>query len=191
MSLITIPGMTEDAILNTSTTPSSGGLRPFPCDANGWTSHTAFIVKASVKTFDSGNDSLSLVVANEQYGGEILVSLDPSRVAPGFTGEKAAKMQADNLKTLLLAIKILGCHTSGKLDTKKLEKVGGDAYRVTVIAKHKGFRQGNDGRSYHKVSLILVGTADELKPVTGPALPPLPGSAPAAPVTSIDDDFTF
>jgi hypothetical protein len=186
MSLISIPGMTEDALLNLNTAPSGGGLRPFPCDANGWTSHTAHVVKAEVKSFDSGDDYIAIVVANVQYGGEILVSLDPSKVAPGLAPAQEQKMRENNLKSLMLAVKILGCHTGGKVDTKKLDKATGQL--VTVIAKHKGFRQGKDGNWYHKISLILTGDAQEEVDVKGPELPALPGSAPTSSSAAFDPD---
>lgn len=187
MALIAIPGISEESILNQDTTPKGGGLRPFPCDEAGWTQHTAFVVKASIKQFDNGNDSISIVVANEAHGAEILIGLDPSRTAPGLSAKQQEKAQADNLRSLQLAMKILGCHTNGKLDTVKLEKAHGQY--VTLIARHKGFQE-KDGKYYHKVTYILTGAAEELLDLKGPALPPLPGqprasSGPADPLGNI------
>lgn len=184
MTLIKIPGMTEDALSNTSTDAKGGGFRPFPCDPNGWTKHTAFVVKAEIKTFqntDGASDNLSIYVANEQYGGEILINLDPTKVGPSCTNPEKQRQQ--NLETLLRAIKILDCATRGQLDTAKLEKSHGQT--VEIIAKHKGFRE-SEGRHYHKVQLILTGTAPELLPVTG-TLPALPGQALTAPAGQIED----
>ena len=179
--LIPIKGLTEDALLNTSTESSGGGLRPFPCDANGWTKHTAVVLKCEIKTLGE-DDNISILVGNEGYGGEVLIGLDPSKVGPNCTN--AEKARQDNLENLLRAIKILDCATKGQLDTAKLEK--SHVQTVEIIAKHKGFRE-HDGKHYHKVSLILTGTAADLTPVQG-TLPPLPGQAPAAaPGGSVDD----
>ena len=189
MSLIKIPGMTEDSLLNTSTESKGGGLKPFPCDASGWTKHTAVVLKCSVKVFenqDPPSENLSLVVGNGEFGGEILINLDPTRVGPNCSNPE--KVQEQNLQTLLMAIKLLEAHTNGALDTAKLEKAHGQV--VEIIAKHKGFRSGNDGRQYHKVSLILTGSAPDLLPVTG-TLPALPGAAPASsgPIDPLDIPF--
>lgn len=188
MSLIKIPGMTEDALLNTSTESKGGGLKPFPCDASGWTKHTAVVLKCSVKVFDNQNppsENLSLVVGNGEFGGEILINLDPTRVGPNCTNPE--KVTEQNLQTLMMAVKLLEAHTNGALDTVKLEKAHGQT--VEIIAKHKGFRL-HEGKNYHKVSLILTGSAPDLTPVTGPQLPALP-SAPASsgPIDPLDIPF--
>ena len=117
------------------------------------------------------------VVFGHEFSGEVLINLDPTRVAPNCTNVE--KVQQQNLESLLRAIKILDCATNGQLDTAKLEKAHGQV--VEIIAKHKGIRQ-HEGRYYHKVTLLLTGTAPDLTPVTG-TLPALPGQAPAAPAT--------
>lgn len=186
--LIEIPGMTEDSLLNAKTESTGGGLRPFPCDANNWTKHTAEVIKCTIKTFEvagKAKDNISMLVGNAQFGGEILIGLDINDIPANLTPEKAQKAKENNLKTLQMAIKILGCHTNGKLDTAKLEKAHGQA--VEIIAKHKGFRE-HEGRHYHKVSLLLTGAVEKATEVDERVgLPPLPGSAPAAAPASFDD----
>lgn len=188
MTLITIPGMTEDSLLNMDTNPSGMGFRPFPCTPNDWTKHTAHVIKAEIKSFDNGGDNLSIVVANVMHGGEILINLDPSRVGPGVKDPE--KQAQRNLESLTRAIKILGAHTKGQLDLKKLEKASGQV--VEILAKHKGFRE-KDGRFYHKVSLILTGTAKEEVDVTDVPMPEPPNavrtSAPAASFQDEQDPF--
>lgn len=187
MALLNIPGMTEDALLKTDTAPTSGpGLQPFPCDANGWTLQHGFVVKAEVKTFagaDGENSNLSITVANNQYGAEILINLDPSRVAPGT--RDVAKAQEANLRDLMAAIKILGAHTNGRLDTEKLKKASGQV--IAFICKHKGFTE-KDGRHYHKISYIFKGEGPSPlpQPDERPQLPPRPGTA--APARQISGD---
>lgn len=179
MTLVSIPGMTEDALLNTSTEPTGAGFLPFPCTASGWTKHTAHVIKAEIKIINN-EENISIVVANVQHGGEVLIALDPSKVGPNCTNPE--KQRQSNLENLMRAIKILGAHTKGKLDTDKLAKAHGQV--VEIIAKHKGFRQW-EGKHFHKVSLVLTGTAAEEVDVTPVGLPPLPGSnAPAAPIGS-------
>ena len=183
MTLIKIPGMTQDALLNRATESKGGGLKPFPCDANGWTKHTAVVLKCEIKAFDFGDEhteNISILVGNAEFGGEVLINLDPTRVAPNCTNPE--KVQQQNLESLLRAIKILDCATNGQLDTAKLEKAHGQV--VEIIAKHKGFRQ-HEGRYYHKVTLLLTGTAPDLTPVTG-TLPALPGAAPAVTADPLD-----
>lgn len=193
MTLISIPGMDESSILNQSTKPSGGGLRPFPCDGQGWTKHTANILKAEYKTLTSNGvakDYISMTVCNCQYGGEILVGVDVSDIPENLTEKKAREAIDRNMKTLLMAVKILGCHTSGKIDTAKVGKATGQG--IELIARHKGFRE-HDGRHYHKVSLILTGAVDEVTDVDDRiGLPPLPGeaqgaSAPPSASPSFDD----
>ncbi len=189
MTLYTIPGMTEETILKTDTAPSGGGLRPFPCDAQGWTTQTGFVVKAEVKTFtnaDGENTNLSIVVANNEYGGEILINLDPRKVPPGT--KDVEKQMQQNLDDIRKIVKILGCHTNGKFDTDKLKNAKGN---LTFICKHKGFNE-KDGRHYHKISYIFKGEAPDPLPQPNekPQLPALPGSAlPAAAPTSGADPF--
>jgi hypothetical protein len=174
MNLIPIEGLDEATLESASTAPSGGGLKPFPCDAAGWTKHTAVVMGASLKVFDSGSEAISLLVANAEYGGEILVNLPPY----------AAQYHEKSLETLVKTVKILGCHTAGKLDLDKLKNAHGQL--VEIIAKHKGFREGKDGRQYHKVSLILTGEARDMAPVTQVAMPATPG-----PVAAVDPNLPF
>jgi hypothetical protein len=178
MTLVPIPGLDATTLDKTSTTPAQVGLHPFPCTTSGWTQHTAMVTSAELKCFESGSEALSLKVANGEYGGELLVNLPPYE--PDY--------QEKSFETLVKTIKILGCHTDGKLDLDKLKKASGQI--VSLIANHKGFRQGNNGRSYHKVSLILTGDAPALQPVKQVQMPPLPGAAPMA-ATGTDDDIPF
>lgn len=212
-NLITIPGMTEDALLNLSTAPTGGGLRPFPCDSKGWTRHHGVIVKADIKVFGTSQgekSNISLVIANGEFGGEVLIDLDTRNVAPGVPDVE--KAQQDNLQDLMKVIKILGAHTNGKLDVAKLKASHGQL--VEVIAKHKGFRGGTskakfdanglnrsqggprwDGKEtlFHDVQLIFKGqvdeaefrdTVDESKGL--PELPKAPGSRPSPTAPSGD-----
>ena len=194
MSLIAIDGISEDSLVKTDVKAKDGGFRPFPCDANGWTEHTATVMKASLKTFTKdgkASDNISVVIANGSCGGELLFPLNINDIAPGLTPEKAEKARQGNLESLKMIIKILGCHTSGKLDTGKLDKAHGQL--VKVIAKHKGFRQ-YEGRDYHKIGLILKGAIEdsEWKDVDlSIGLPPLPGSQPAASTDGGFDDLPF
>jgi hypothetical protein len=195
MTLIPIPGMTAQSIADTSTEPTSTGGRPFPCDANGWTKHTATVRKAYIKHFDnSGKDYIGLRVENGQCSDELLIALDARDIPTGLTPEKAQAAMEKNLATLQMAVKLLGAHTNGQLDTVKLEKASGQI--VEIIAKHKGFRQ-YDGKHYHKITLILTGAAPALLPIDPSVqLPPLPGAAlPAAPAPMRDplgdDDIPF
>lgn len=165
-NLIHIEGLTAEAIQNADTTPSAGGLKPFPCDAAGWTKHTAVVMGATLKIFPNGGEAISLQVANAEYGGEILVNLPPYE----------PQYQEKSFETLIKTIKILGAHTDGNLDTAKLKDAHGQL--VTIIAKHKGFHEGRDGRQFHKVSLILTGDAKDMGPVTPVVMPALPGAAP-------------
>lgn len=163
MTLIPIEGLSTQAIEEQSTAPTSIGLKPFPCDGASWTRHTATVTKAEIKVFDTGSEAISMQVANGQHGGEVLVNLPPYEAA----------YQEKAFETLIKTIKILGCHTDGKLDSNKLSNAGGQI--IEIIAKHKGFRVGKDGRDYHKVSLILTGEAKALLPVTMVQMPSLPG----------------
>lgn len=190
MSFLTIPGMTEEAILAQDTAPSGGGLRPFPCDAAGWTLQHGFVTKAEIKTFatqDGENSNLSISVANNEFGAEILINLDPRKVAPGT--KDVAKAQQQNLEDLMKAVKILGAHTGGKIDTAKLEKAHGQG--IAFVCKHKGFTE-KDGRHYHKISYIFKGEAPDPLPQPNekPQLPALPGTSqvPAA-VSASSDPF--
>ncbi len=186
MTLVNIPGMTEDSILNTNTNPTGAGFRPFPCNADGWTRHTAHVIKAEVKTFEqSGDDVLSIVVANVQYGGEITINLDPSKVGPKCADPE--KQRQRNLESLVKAIKILGAHTNGKLDTNKLNNARNQIVEVSAI--HQGFRE-KDGKYYHKVKVLLNGEAKEEVNVTEVTMPALPGSTPA-PAASTDEQDPF
>jgi len=172
MSLITIPGMTQDALLNTSTAPTGGsGLRPFPCDGFGFIKQTGVVLKCEIKSFKEGEDTLSILIGNGQYGGEVLINLDPSLTGPGC--KDVAKQQQNNLETLVKAISLLGAHTNEKLDTAKLEKAHGMAVQISV--KHNGFRE-KDGKHYHKISIYLDGAVPEMLPVIEvPSMPTLPG----------------
>lgn len=173
MTLISLDNLTPVA----STAPKSTGGRPFPCHGQGWTKHTATVVGASIKSFDSG-DSLSIRVENGEHAAELLINLDPS----GAPDPQKA------LETRNLAITILGALTNGKLDSAKVEKARGQV--VQFIAKHKGFSH-KDGRSYHKVSTILTGQVDAMTPVTGhEVMPLLPGQA-ALPQASGSDVIPF
>lgn len=204
MALLTIPGMTEDALLNTSTAPTGGGLRPFPCDAGGWTKQTAVVVKCELKTFvvdGAEKSSISIMVANDEYGAECLVDLDTNNTAPGC--KDVAKQRQQNLSDLMKVIKILGAHTGAKFDTDKLAKAHGQT--VEIIVKHKGFRGGEtkakfnhrgenrrvgfpcwDGKEtlFHDVQAIFKGEVEDLEEVNDKGLPPMPtapGAAPTAP----------
>ena len=179
MTLIPIAGITEDSLLNTSTEAKAGGLKPFPCDAYSWTKHTGCVLKAELKHFVNSGDSISVTVVNAEYGAEILVNLDTSQVAPGTRDVEKARQE--NLETLTKLIKVLGAHTKGQLDTAKLEKAKNMC--VEFIAKHKGFRNGTNGGTFHKITYIFKGGVEDLTDVTGPQLPALPGQAPAAPAT--------
>jgi hypothetical protein len=176
MALLNIPGMTEEALKTVDTTAKTVGLRPFPCDAQGWTNHTGTVIKAEVKTFAGAqgeNSNLAITVQNDECGAEILINLDPTQVAPGV--KDVAKAVQQNQQDLHAAVKILGAHTNGRLDTDKLAKAQGQV--IAFISKHKGFRE-KDGRYYHKVSNIFKGEAPQLLPVTERVqLPPLPGTA--------------
>ena len=176
MTLITLDGLDDQTLVNTDTKPSGGGLRPFPCDNQGWVKHTAVVMSADIKSFDSGRDSISLVVANGQYGGELLIDLDP----------KGAPDPQKALETRNKAIKILNAVTDGKLDSAKVKKSHGQL--VEIIARHKGFTQGKNGRWYHKVSLILTGEVAEMLPVAEIPMPALPDSQAAHPT---DNDIVF
>jgi hypothetical protein len=84
-------------------------------------------------------------------------------------------------------MKVLGCHTQGKLDTDKLVKCSGQI--VEIIAKHKGFRDF-EGKKYHKVTLRYTGAAPELLPVDESVkLPDLPGSVLTTTATLAKDPF--
>lgn len=158
MALVPLDNLTPVS----DTAPKNVGGRPFPCDALGWTKHTAEVVGASIKTFDSG-DSISIRVANGDYAGDLLINLDPS----GAPDPQKA------LETRNLALTILGAITNGKLDTTKLEKAKGQ--KVAIIAKHKGWTFKGD-KAYHKVSYILTGEVPALTPVTGQEfMPAIPG----------------
>lgn len=198
--LLTIPGMTEDALLNTSTAPTGGGLRPFPCDSKGWTRHHAVVMKCDLKTFATAQgekSNLSIVVANGEAGGEILIDLDIRNIPPGTTDVE--KAQSERLQEIMKAVKILGAHTGGKLDVDKLKAAHGQM--VEIIAKHKGFRGAEskarfnaDGsaksagsprwngqeRLFHEVQVILKGEvadADFKDLDESKGLPPMPTSA--------------
>lgn len=170
MTLITLDGLAPV----TDTRAKTGGGRPFPCTAASWTKHTATVTSCTIKSFDSGNDSISIRVVNGDHGAELLVSLDPS----------GSPDPAKALATRNLAISILGGITNGKLDSTKIEKASGQ--QVEFIAKHKGFTN-KDGKTYHKVSYILTGEVSTVYPVTNDhIMPALPGQAVGAP-QSIDD----
>lgn len=165
MAVFTLQGVTPETIKNTSTEAPQGGLKPFPCDAQGWTRHTAVIAKAGFKVFDMGYESISLLLENGAHGGECLVSLDPS----------GAPDPAKAAEGLVRVLKILDAFTpGGQVDTDLIGKKTGQI--VSVIAKHKGFREGKNGGWFHKVSLIVTGASEKLTPVdTTVALPLLPG----------------
>lgn len=178
MSLISLEGL-DDQALQDAKTEASSGRKPFPCTPNDYTRHTGRVVKASLKIFEStGKESISMVVANDEFTGEILIDLDPSS-APN--PQKA-------LETRNKVIKILEAATGGKLDTVKLEKANGQL--VAFSAKHKGFTE-KDGRHYHKVGLYFDGVVSSLLPVKQVAMPLLPGqsasAAPAQASASLDD----
>lgn len=184
--LIPITGITEESLTNMSTEAKAGGLRPFPCDGFGWTRHTGCVLKAEIKHFDNSGDSIAITVVNAQYGAEILVNLDPSQVPPGTKDQE--KVRQDNLETLTKLIKVLGAHTKGQLDTTKLEKAKNVC--VEFIAKHKGFTEGRNGGTFHKITYIFKGGADDITDVTGPQLPPLPGAAASSgPIDPLDIPF--
>jgi hypothetical protein len=188
MSLINIPGMTEDSLTKLDTAPTGGGLRPFPCDANGWTQQTGVVLKAGIKIFEVNGinkENISIQVGNGQYGAEMLISLDVTDVAPG-TKDKA-KAQQENLETLHKAIKVLGAHSQGKLDTAKLEKAHGMC--IAFIAKHKGFTTKGSS-TYHKISYIFKGEVPDLLDVVEVQMPQVPGSsAPASQASGYYDPF--
>jgi hypothetical protein len=175
MSLINIPGMTEDSLTKLDTAPTGGGLRPFPCDASGWTKQTGCVLKCGIKIFEVNGinkENISIQVGNGQYGAEILISLDVTDVAPGT--RDVAKAQQQNLETLTKAIKCLGAHSQGKLDTAKLEKAHGQC--VEFICKHKGFStKGNS--TYHKIGYIFTGEVPDIQDVTMVQMPQVPGSS--------------
>lgn len=183
MSLISLDGLDQNALDSTNTAASSG-RKPFPCTPDTYTRHTGRVVKAALKIFEiSGKESISIVVQNEDYSGEMLIDLDPS----------GAPNPQKGLETRNKAIKVLGAATDGKLDTVKLEKASGQI--VAFTAKHGGFSE-KDGRYYHKVRLYFDGEAHELLPVKQVAMPALPGQGAgnaAAPGgrTAADDDITF
>lgn len=165
MSLITLDGL----VPVTDTRAKTGGGRPFPCTDKAWTKHTGTVTSCSIKSFDSGNDSISIRVANGDHGAEILINLDPS----------GAPDPAKALVTRNLAISILGAITNGKLDSAKVEKASGQ--QIEFIAKHKGFTS-KDGKHYHKVSYLLTGEVATVLPVTNDhIMPTLPGQAAGAP----------
>lgn len=177
MTLVPLQGLDDKTLENTKTTTARS---PFPCDASSYTKHTARVAKASLKVFEtSGKESISILVENEGFGGEVLVDLDPSS-APD--PQKA-------LESRNKLIKILGAHTDGQLDTEKLEKAKGQL--VEISARHKGFTESK-GRVFHKVALYFNGEVSALRPVTGPAMPPLPAAASPAPAASTNyDDVPF
>ena len=181
MTLINLEGFGDDAILKLDTKPSKGGLRPFPCTANGWTRQTAYVLGAGIKVLGENGpepkECIAVQVANGEYGAEMLFDLVP-------TGTDAQKQRTIENRNKI--IKILGAHTNGKLDTGKLEKAKGQC--LEVICQHKGFRAGNDGKHYHKVAVYLSGQVDDIGPVNEVAMPPLPGSAPLG-ATGTDDDI--
>jgi len=215
MALLTIPGMTEDALLNTNTAPS-GGVNHFPCDAQGWTRQTGVVRKCEIKTFgtnDGEKSNISMLVVNGDYSEEVLIDLDTRHVAPG--AKDPEKAQQDNLRDLMKIIKVLGAHTNGKLDTDKLVKANGQI--VEIIVKHKGFRggtskakfdaQGNnrnpgfarwDGKEtlFHDVQAIFKGEVPDLEPVNEKGLPEFPrpiGASASRPPAGVDpmDDLGF
>lgn len=170
-TLVTLDGLDSQTLEQTDTRPAAGGGRPFPCDSNGWTRHTATVTKADLKVWEDGKESIEVYIQNGAHAGSLLVDLDP-RTAPD--PQKA-------LDTRNKLIKVLGAHTDGQLDLGKLKKASGQI--VEIIAKHKGFTTAANGNTYHKVSLIFTGSAEKLEPVQG-TLPPLPGAEPA-------DDIAF
>jgi len=175
MSLINIPGMTEDSLTKMDAAPTAGGLRPFPCTPNDWTMQTGVVMKAGLKTFTidgEPSENISIQVANGQYGAELLIGLDARRVPPGT--KDAARTQQDNLNTIQKVIKMLGAHTGGKLDTQKLEAAHGMC--CAFIVKHKGFQESN-GRYYHKVSAIFKGEVPDYEEVVMVQMPNLPGQS--------------
>lgn len=187
MSLIDL-GFTASDIDATDTTPK-GGFQPFPCAAGTWTRHTAQVTKAAIKVFPDGGEAIAITLANGDHGGELLVSLQPDRLGPNVAAKDQEKTIQQNKDTLRLAIKILNAHTDGKLDTAKLERAKGPL--VTIIAKHNGFRTGNDGRQYHKVGLILKGSAETLEPVKAMAMPPIPGQTRASAPADVATDYPW
>ncbi len=177
MTLIAIEGMDENSILNQDIKPTGGGLRPFPCDGSGWTNQTGAVLKCELKTLTgldgAANDNISITVGNGEYGGEILVGLDWKQTAPNVSD--VSKAQQQNLDTLMKAVKVLGCHTRGQIDTAKLDKAHGMC--IEFICKHKGFSKPNaEGRQFHRISYIFKGGIDDLRPVTEVSMPAIPGS---------------
>lgn len=181
-NLITIPGMDADSLTKMDVTPSGGGLRPFPCDASGWTPQTGVVLKAAYKRLGE-KDNISIQVGNGPYGAEILISLDVNDVPPGT--QDVAKAIQRNLETLTKAIKVLECHTNGKLDLDKLAKAHGMC--VAFACKHKGFREYN-GSHYHKISTLFNGGVPDLQPVIDVPMPPLPGQAQPRPAAGGEAD---
>lgn len=180
MTLISLDGFGDDAILKLDTKPSKGGLRPFPCAGSGYTKQTACVLGAGIKILNEMTDPKEVIivqVANGQYGGEILFDLVPS----GTEEQKQRSLDSRNK-----IIKILGAHTGGKLDTAKLEKAKGQCLQISCT--HKGFRLGNDGKHYHKVTCYLDGLVEDISPVNEVAMPALPGQTPLA-ATGTDDDI--
>lgn len=189
MTLITIPGMTEEGITKMDTAPTGGGLRPFPCDASGWTRQTGVVLKCGIKSFTVGGaarDNISIQVGNGQYGGEILISLDITDIAPG--ARDVAKAQQENLDTIQKVLKVLGAHTQGRIDTAKLDKSHGQT--IAFICKHKGFQE-KDGRHFHKIGMIFKGEVEDLEDVVEVPMPTLPGQAAPAPARSQEQDPFF
>ncbi len=175
MALVSLDGLDEKTLTNISTA-ASGGRRPFPCDGNSYTRHTAKVVKAGLMVWPDGRESIKISVENNGHGGDLLIDLECS----------TAKNPQKALETRNKAIKLLGAHTSGKLDTTKLEKASGQL--VALSAKHKGFKPGKNGGMFHDVALYFDGEASELLPVTQVAtMPQLPGQAAGAPIDNNDD----
>jgi len=168
MSLVSLEGL-DEATLEKINPEASGGGRPFPCDAAGYTKHTGRVTKCRLHCFDDGGESIVITVENEGHTGDVLVSLDCS----GAPDPQKAIVSRNR------AIKVLGAHTDGKLDTGKLEKASGQL--IEFSAKHKGFTTGKNGGTFHKVALYFNGEVKALRPVTGPAMPALPGSRETAP----------
>ena len=180
MSLITLDGFGDDALLKTDVKPSAGGLRPFPCTSNGYTKQTACVLGADIKILNEMTDPREVIavqVVNGQYGAELLFDLVP-------TGTDEQKQRSIENRNKI--IKILGAHTAGKLDTDKLKKAKGQCLRISCT--HKGFSQ-KDGKHYHKVACYLDGQVDDIGPVNEVAMPALPGQAPAPTSSASDDPF--
>jgi len=80
-TLVTLDGLDSQTLENTDTRPAAGGGRPFPCDGQTWTRHTATVTKADLKVWEDGKESIEVYIQNGAHAGSLLVDLDP-RTAP-------------------------------------------------------------------------------------------------------------